>query len=323
MLFRSALRWLPAELDATVRDIVQRAATALPAGLVQRRQGRKTEALSALNQARLLLSLLLQHGVFAAAEANAAARGAAKVASAKALDGKIPQLFFGTGHGRFDGPGEAAWPGSIQTWLARLHLARQSLAPVLQLEEARSGDGFELTLAVADEAQALLAPTPLATVMKAPAWQARRMPVLQTVALLSEFFPPLAAYVRAGAREPMSIESTELPTFLFDALPAIRLLGIRALLPKALERLLRPRLSMQIKATGVASPSFLKADQILSFDWQVALGEQTLTPKEFERLLGKATGVVRFKGEYVYAATLRGPRPASQVVSARPLPRGS
>ena len=299
-----ALRWLPAELDATVRDIVQRAASGLPAGLVQRRQGRKTEALSALNQARLLLSLLLQHGVFAAAESNdaakGAAKGAAKVAGAKALDGKIPQLFFGTGQGRFDGPGEAAWPGSIQTWLARLHLARQSHAPVLQLEEARSGDGFELSLAVADESRALLAPTPLATVMKAPAWQARRMPVLQTVALLSEFFPPLAGYVRAGAKEPLQIEATELPTFLFEALPAIRLLGIRALLPKALERLLRPRLSMQIKATGTASPSFLKVDHIFSFDWQVALGEQTLTPKEFERLLGKATGVVRFKGEYVY-----------------------
>ncbi len=136
--------------------------------------------------------------------------------------------------------------------------------------------------------------------MKAPAWQARRMAVLQTVALLAEFHPPLAGYVRAGAREPLPLGLAELPAFLFEALPAIRLLGIRALLPKSLDRLLRPRLSVQIKATAGVSPSFLKADQIFSFDWQVALGEQTLTPKEFERLLGKATGVVRFKGEYVY-----------------------
>ena len=284
-----ALRWLPAELDATVRDIVHRAATGLPAGLVHRRQGRKTSALTSAHQALLLLSLLLDHDVFAAAEANP-----------KALDGKIPQLFFGTGRGRFDGPGEAAWPGSIQTWLARLHLARQTHAPVLRLEEARSADGFDLSLAVADESQALLTPTPLATVMKAPAWQARRMAVLQTVALLAEFFPPLASYVRAGAREPLSIGFADLPAFLFEALPAIRLLGVRGLLPKSLDRLLRPRLSMQIKATAGASPSFLKADQILSFDWQVALGDHALTPKEFERLLGNATGVVRFKGEYVY-----------------------
>jgi uncharacterized Zn finger protein len=290
-----ALRWLPAEVDATVRDIVQRAATGVPAGLLQRKQGRKSTALAATHQARLLLSLLLDNGVFAYSEA-AGANGA----KAKALDGKIPQLFFGTGRGRFDGPGETAWPGSIQTWLSRLHLARQPTAPVLQLDESESGDGFALSIAVADEAQPLRQPTPLATVMKAPAWQARRMAVLQTVALLAEFHPPLAGYVRSGALEPLPLGLSDLPAFLFEALPAIRLLGIRALLPKSLERRVRPRLSMQIKATAGVSPSFLKADQIFSFDWQVALGEQMLTPKEFERLLGKATGVVRFKGEYVY-----------------------
>ena len=321
-----ALRWLPAELDVTVRALVQVAATGLPSGLVRRKQGHKTTALAAATQVRLLLSLLLDDGVFAGAEPgrkvrnglvpgedpNAISRVRAEStgvaakdkanakANAKALDGKIPQLFFGTGRGRFDGPGETAWPGSIQTWLSRLHLARQPTAPVLQIDEAAGGDGFALSVAVADEAQALHKPTPLATVMKAPAWQARRMAVLQTVALLAEFHPPLAGYVRSGAREPLALSLADLPAFLFEALPAIRLLGIRALCPKSLDRLLRPRLSMQIKATAGASPSFLKADQIFSFDWQVALGEQTLTPKEFERLLGKATGVVRFKGEYVY-----------------------
>jgi uncharacterized Zn finger protein len=291
-----ALRWLPAELDPTVRDIVQRAATGVPAGLVQRKQGRKSTAVAASHQARLLLSLLLDHGVFAGAEAP----GASGAKAAKALEGKIPQLFFGTGRARLDGPGETAWPGSIQTWLSRLHLARQPMVPVLQLDESDGGEGFELSIAVAEEAQTLNKPTPLATVMKAPAWQARRMSVLQTVALLAEFHAPLADYVRSGAREPLPLGLSELPAFLFETLPAIRLLGIRALLPKSLDRLLRPKLSMQIKATAGKSPSFLKADQIFSFDWQVALGEQALTPKEFERLLGTATGVVRFKGEYVY-----------------------
>ena len=292
-----AMRWLPAELDATVRHIVQRAASGLPAGLVQRRQGRQkqTRALAALPQARLLLSLLLDQGVFAGARADGAT-----AAQARALDGKIPQLFFGSGRGRFDGPGETAWPGSIQTWLSRLHLARQPTAPVLQIDEANQGDGFALSIAVADELQSLHQPTPLATVMKAPAWKARRMAVLQTVALLAEFHPPLAGYLRSGAVEPLPLGLAELPAFLFEALPAIRLLGIRALLPKALDRLLRPRLSVKIAATAAASPSFLKADQIFSFDWQVALGEQMLTPEDFEQLLGHATGVVRFKGGYVY-----------------------
>ena len=289
------LRWLPAELDGTVRAIVQRVVVGLPAGLVQQRSGRKTTALAPAQQARLLLSLLLDHGVFGAFSVSGAAE-----ALPNSLDSKVGRLFFSTGRARFDGPGELAWPGSIQVWLARLHLARQTHVPVLRLEEAGGAEGFELSLDVADESQALLPPTPLATVMKAPAWQARRMRVLQTVALLAEFHPPLERYVRKGAQAPLKVALAELPAFLFETLPAIRLLGIRALLPKSLDRLLRPRLSLQLKAKAVASPSFLKADQIFSFDWHVALGEQTLAPEDFERLLGRATGVVRFKGEYVY-----------------------
>ncbi len=174
------LRWLPAELDPTVQAAVQQVALGLPPGLVQRRQGRKTLPISALQQARVLLSLLLDHDLFAGA-----ALAAPTKANSKAMQGKIPQLFFGIGRARFDGPGEAAWPGSIQAWLARLHLARQPVAPLLQLDETADGAGFALSIAVADASEALARPTPLATVIRSAAWQDRRMALLQTVPLLA------------------------------------------------------------------------------------------------------------------------------------------
>jgi hypothetical protein len=81
----------------------------------------------------------------------------------------------------------------------------------------------------------------------------------------------------------------------------LRLLGIRALLPKALERLLRPRLSLQIKGqASSAGGGFLNADDVFAFDWRVAVGDQLLTPDAFEDLVREATGVIRFKGGYVY-----------------------
>ena len=292
------LRWLPAELDPQVRDLLLRAATTLPEGLVWRRLGRKRLPLSAPLQLRLLLSLLLD-GFIHSAAAVAPTR-AAGVVQTRLLEGKLPQLFFVSGRARFDGPGEAAWPGSIQSWLARLHLARLPHAPVLELgESARSGK-FSLSIAVADEQRSLAPPTPLATVLTDPDWAARRMAVLQTVALLAEFHPPLNTHVRAGARKPLAIAAAELPAFLFEALPAIRLLGVRALLPKALERLWRPRLSMQLRAAPGDGPGGLKSAQLFDFDWQVALGAHQLSPAEFETLVGDAEGVIRFRGEYVY-----------------------
>ncbi len=286
------LCWCAAELDRTVRGTVDQVAIGLPPGLVQRRQGRKPVPLADGVQARVLLSALI----------DAHLRSMAGQPD-KAGGDKVLELFFGTGRVRFDGPGEGSLAGSIHAWLSRLHLARQAHVPVLRIDEGRSaqrGDGFALSVAVADERAVLDAPTPLADVIAKPAWAKHRMALLKTVSLLADFHPPLDDYVRNGAKQPLAVRSDELPPLLFETLPAMRLMGIRTLLPRALDRLLRPRLSMQIKATAGSVPSFLKADAIFSFDWKVAVGDEMLTAAEFERLLGKASGIVNFRGQYVY-----------------------
>jgi len=284
------VRWYPAELDACVCDMLNRVAEALPPQLVLRRRGRTSEPLDAAVQARLLVSALLDHYI-------QAANGAV---TEKPPGDKVLVLFFGNGRARFDGPGEGAVGGSIHAWLARLHLTRQAHAPVLRIEDDEAHDTFALSLAVADDAAALRTPTPLSKVLSAPSWAERRPAILKTVAVLAEFHPPLNDYVRAGARKPLAVTSQALAPLLFDALPALRLMGIRTLLPRALERLLRPRLSMQIKAKGNGTAGVLKTDALFTFDWKVSLGDERITPVEFERLLGKATGIVRFRGQYVY-----------------------
>lgn len=124
--------------------------------------------------------------------------------------------------------------------------------------------------------------------------------MLKSVALPAEFHPPLNDYVRQGARRPLALCAEQaLPALLFETLPALRLMGVRTMLPRALQRLWRPRLSMQIKAAGSSVPSVLNTDTLLSFDWKVSIGDQWLSATEFERLLGKADGIVAFRGQYV------------------------
>jgi uncharacterized Zn finger protein/superfamily II DNA or RNA helicase len=285
------VRWCAAELDGTVHAMLGRAAAALPSGLVRYRPARRVQTLGARVQARLLVSALLDDSV----------RAAQAAAGEKPAGDKVLALFFGGGRACFDGPGEAAIGGSIQAWLARLHWTRQPHAAVLRIDDDERGDGtFALSLAVAEDAAAQASPTPLAQVLTAPAWARRRPAVLKTVAVLAEFHPPLNDYVRAGARQPLAVAADALPPLLFETLPALRLMGVRTLLPRALERLLRPRLSMQIQARGSADSGMLNTDTLFSFDWKVALGDELLTPAQFERLLKQATGIVRFRGEYVY-----------------------
>ncbi|HSI59511.1 MAG TPA: SNF2-related protein [Ideonella sp.] len=283
------LRWLPALLDREVQALVRQLAAGLPPGLIVFAPEGEAAPLSGELQASALCSLCLNHGVRRWSEIEPAEDGGDPASA----------LFFADGSARFDGPGEGAVAAGIQAWLARFHLARNEHAPVLCLAETASGD-FALTLAV-ERGGELAPPVPLQQVLSDKAWAATRFAVLQTVSLLAEFFPPLNDYLSDGARSPIALSPQALPALLFDALPLLRLLGIRALLPKALERLLRPRLSMRVSGKAQADGgSFLDANALFQFDWQVAVGDQLLSRSAFEKLVKSATGVVRFKGEYVY-----------------------
>ncbi|WP_042875883.1 DEAD/DEAH box helicase [Cupriavidus necator] len=283
------LHWFPATLDDVVGNLMQRLAAALPSGMVKTGQGRKRAVLTQEAQATFLCSLFLNHFIHAWSDGT----------KEKPSANKTLAMFFRTGRARYDGPGEGEIAAGIHTWLSRFHLARREHVPVLCLEEAKAGH-FGLALAIEHRSAALKKPVPLAAILTDEAWSKARFGILQTIALVAEFFQPLNAYISAGAKAPVKIAADELPALLFDTLPVIRLLGIRALLPKALDHLLRPRLSMQIKGTATDTAGFFRADDVLAFDWKVAVGNHLITRAEFERLVKDAAGVVRFKGAYVY-----------------------
>lgn len=292
------LRWLPAMLDANVRQLLQQLATLLPPDLL-RFQAAGSKARPALPQtlppavqALTLCGVLLDQLVSFYSEID----------SEKPAGNKVSGLFFGDLRSHFDGPGEGSIAHGVQAWLARFHLGQQAYAPLFWLDEQTGKEGFSLRLAVANPAQPLQPPTPFVELLSEPRWQAARYPVLQTVALLAGFFPPLNQYVSNGGKVPLTLSAETLPAFLFDTLPMMRLLGIQTVLPKALERILRPRLSMRISAQGPTDngPGFLSMDDMFNFDWNVAIGGQQISAAEFEKLVTHAHGIVQFKGEYVF-----------------------
>ena len=81
----------------------------------------------------------------------------------------------------------------------------------------------------------------------------------------------------------------------------MRLFGINLILPKSLKHLVRPQVSLKMKKkTGETGAAFLRLDDLLDFDWQIALGDENLTPAEFAKLVRNLSGIVNLKGQYVY-----------------------
>lgn len=62
-----------------------------------------------------------------------------------------------------------------------------------------------------------------------------------------------------------------------DVLPAIGLLDIKTMLPKSLQHLLRPKASVRLTKKSANEKGFLRLDDMLSFDWQIAVGDAVMS----------------------------------------------
>lgn len=216
------------------------------------------------------------------------------------MDG-VYSLFFCGQLERFQTFSEQQQPAAIQLWLSNYFLAKKQYIPILQVEDQ---DGvFKVLLAFENSKVPLDPPIPLAEFFKKVDLAAARTSILSDLARLSEYFPQLKKVLTSKGKEELVFDSDEFVEILFRILPTIRLFGIKVLLPKALQRLLRPQLSMAVEAAEsnvVAQSGVVNLQNMLSFKWRIALGGQQLTSEEFLQMIKKYSGIVKLKDEYVY-----------------------
>ena len=217
--------------------------------------------------------------------------------SASAGSDRFKSLFFKGQGDRFSGVGETAIPGSIRSWLDRFFLSQRQYRPSLLIAEDGLG-GFALDVAIDRGGEAIL----LKDILTDKAFKSQRFAILKELSLLSSLIRGLEQYINRSGSTPVMFTSGEFVPFLFEAIPAIRLLGVKVMLPKSLQELIRPRVSMKISKKQTDGKTYLRLDQMLQFDWQVALGDKLVTPAEFEKLTRRALGLIRFKQQYIYVS---------------------
>ena len=91
-----------------------------------------------------------------------------------------------------------------------------------------------------------------------------------------------------------------LSDFLFSIAPSLKLLGIKIMLPKSLKNLARPKVTMKISGRSNNTKSYIRLDDLLNFDWQIALGDNNISYEDFLKLYSKASGLVKIKQSYFY-----------------------
>ncbi len=282
------LRWIPALLEQKVVDLLAQLDLLLPKELIVFKLKKPNQLLYPKNQAIAGVSLFL----------DAIIADLSMQASENLMGDETFDLFFTTHKATFSKPGQGTIASGIAIWLSRFHITKSDYLPLLLLDETLRG--FSLSLAITAPNQPLAKPVSLDKVLTLKRWREERFEILKSIDLLSEFLPSFSDYISLGAKNPIELSHSQIVSFLFDTLPVMRLLGIKAALPKALDRLLRPRLSGSITSRKDTASNFLTLDHLLGFSWKIAIGDTLLTKEEFEKLTRSAQGIVKFKDQYVY-----------------------
>ena len=278
-----AVRWLPATIDQEVVQAMQSLESIIPQRLMEARLPGRKLTVPLKNQTECILSYLLGRLI--------------PVLSASAGGDRFREIFFKGQGSMFNGVSETSIPGSIRSWLDRFFLSQRQYRPSLLIAENDFGE-FALDVAIDCSGEAVL----LKDILRDKAFENQRFAILKELSLLSSLVRGLEQYINRDGSTPVVFTPGEFVPFLFDAIPAIRLLGVKVMLPKSLQELIRPRVSMKISKKQTDGKTYLRLDQMLQFDWQVALGDSLMTPAEFEKLTRRAMGLIRFKQQYIYVS---------------------
>ena len=282
------IRWLPALIDAEVRAIIAKLTDVIPPDLLLiLKKNAKTEKLYPLkDQITELLSIFISELV-------------SKISKPSTGD-LFEDMFFKSKPYTFSGVGEQALSGGIKVWLDRFFLTKGEYRPVIMVEELDNSD-FDVHIGIEAIKQPDKLPIALGKILNEKHFEKERFEILKMLSLLSSFVRGLDSYINSGGTEQMRFDIKAFSPFIMEILPAIRLLDVKILLPKSLQHILKPKPSVRLRQKSTQQ-GYVRLDDLLAFDWQIALGNDLISPDEFNRLLRNASGLFRFKEKYIYVS---------------------
>ena len=291
---RFKVRWIAANLNETVKTVFDQVESLTPKDLLFFQKGNKVLEPIPQDSYMALVSFFLNYFV----------------RTYHGLDYKhtvhpIVNLFFNGSIERFVDFENKEFPSAIQLWLNKFFISEKEFAPVIIIDDQQEEGIFEVKVAIEDKSKPMEAPIEIEALLEENQFSSIRLDVLRNLAMLGDYFPQINLLLSSKGKEKLFFDSDDFVNILFKILPTIRLFGIKILLPKALRKLMRPKISMSVESTGeesgvVSKSSMLNLDSMLSFNWQVAMGNQMVNQQEFLKMITQYSGIVKINDEYIF-----------------------
>ena len=291
---QNVIRWIPAVINEEVNELFDTLQKDVSQELVQVQiNARKRKYLPHREQAITLVSLFLTH--FIKAVTPALNR------SYQNTESKIEQLFFNNHSHTFAQLSENQIPEAIHQYLQRFYLSDKIYVPLIKIEDNEEENTFDLQLWVENRKDSMQEPLTLHDFIEDKAYNKFKASLFQSLASLSRDFPAIKPLISSSGAERLMFDAESFVEVLLKILPLVKLLGIRILLPNSLKSLARPKASLKLdsKQSDSTGKSYLNLDEMLQFEWQIAIGDKTIPVNEFKKLVKNVSGVVNIKGEYI------------------------
>ena len=271
------VRWLPAEMLPDVLSVVAELEKAVPDDFAFTFEGDSREDLDAA--AEHILSVFIGKLLRFARTAQSYRKGTHE---------NLLGFFFDCKSGKLAANGLKI-PSRIQAWFSVYNSLEFNHKIVFVCSEC--GRDIALQVFVEDSAGR----TALSALFAES--DPRLLSLMNILNCVAETFKPMKRYLEIHAGEPLVMRGAELKEFVTESVKKFEVFGIVTEMPRSLLEIARPKAQMKIKGSlGIGA---FKASDLLDFDWEVALGDESVSAEEFLRMTKDAGGLLKYKDRYV------------------------
>ena len=292
------IRWIPALLNEAVRQLATILTDLMPVDLIEI-EVKGTKGKSKPKEKRYPIKEDISNQVFSLFLNYFVQTYSIDIAE----EDNVGLMFFKKYTIQFGKFEDKEFPASIHLYLNRFFIAEKDYVPLLRIEENQKEGTFDLAVFIEEKnKEKATKPVTIKELFDKKKYAKKRLDVLRDLATLSNYFPDIQPIITSKGAKSISFNSSAFPTVLLQILPTIRLFGIKTLLPKSLRKLLKPKLSLALSVeedSTVISNGIVSLENILDFDWRVAIGDKLLTATEFYKMLKEMSGIVRFGDAFV------------------------
>lgn len=118
----------------------------------------------------------------------------------------------------------------------------------------------------------------------------------------SRVFPAIDESLKTARPVEVRLGTEEAYSFLRQSAPLLEQSGFGVLLPPWWQKpsaRLSAKLRLRPKTEAQTGSGLLGLGSIVAYDWEIALGDETLSPAEFKKLAGLKVPLVRVRGQWV------------------------